>query len=390
MTDPAARTERLVSEFRRRFGGSPQVCVRAPGRVPLMGSHTDYNDGFVVPAAIDRDVRIAASPRADATVRLYSLNFDQSDEFRLSDFAKADAAPWSNYVRGVARILQSEGLALPGLDAALEGNVPLGAGLSSSAAIEVATAVLFQALSDWQLEGPVLARLCQRAENEFVGMNCGIMDQFISLLGKADHVLCLDCRDLSYEVVPFEADDVRLVVADTRKPRELVDSQYNVRRATCERGAATLATKIPGVRALRDVTSAQLAEFADLLAPADLPVCRHVVAENERVLASIDALKQGDLRRFAAFMDAAQDSFATDFDGSCPELDAMVAVARSLPGVWSAMTAGAGWGGCIVCIVEADAVDHFVAEVGKRYTPRTGLTPEVYVCQTAAGAGQLA
>jgi len=183
---------------------------------------------------------------------------------------------------------------------------------------------------------------------------------------------------------------VRLVVADTRKPRELVDSQYNVRRATCERGAAALATKIRGVRALRDVSSAQLTEFADLLAPADLPVCRHVVAENERVLASIDALKQGDLRRFAAFMDAAQDSFATDFDGSCPELDAMVAVARSLPGVWSAMTAGAGWGGCIVCIVEADAVDHFVAEVGKRYTPRTGLTPEVYVCQTAAGAGQLA
>lgn len=389
MMDESARTAHLKEAFRRRFGREPQVCVRAPGRVPLMGSHTDYNEGFVLPAAIDRDVRLALSPRVDRTVRLYSLNFAARDEFSLENLEKSTSAPWSNYVRGVAHILQTEGLPVSGIDAVIEGNVPLGAGLSSSAAIEVAVATAFQVIGGWEVEGPALARYCQRAENEFVGMNCGIMDQFIAVLGKADHVLFLDCRDLSYEHFPFKTDTVRLVVSDTKKPRELVDSQYNIRRATCERGARRLAAHLPGVKALRDVSSKQLREYAHVLAPAELPVCRHVVTENERVLAALDALKREDLPAFGKLMDAAQDSFREEFQGSCPELDALVEIARRQPGVLGSMTAGAGWGGCLVSIVERDSVESFVAEVSARYAERTGLTPEIYVCRTAGGAGVL-
>ena len=377
-----------MAAFRQTFGGEPEGVVRAPGRVNLIGEHTDYNEGFVLPMAIDRAVVIAARRRHDRRVLLRALDFGAASAFDLPAIAPDPAQPWSNYVRGVAFVLQRRELELPGMEAVIAGDVPIGAGLSSSAAIEVATAVAWRALGGFDLDGVTLALLCQQAENEFVGMRCGIMDQFIATLGQAGHALLIDCRDLSHRPVPLPA-GVRIVVCDSRKRRGLVESAYNQRRQECEEAVRRLQAVLPGVRALRDVRPEDLRQHQGLLPPSVLRRARHVVQENARVLASVAALEAGDLSTFGRLLNESHASLRDLYQVSCLELDALVEVAQAQPGCLGSRLTGAGFGGCTVSLVRTAAVADFAAAVARGYTARTGLTPEIYVCQAADGAGEV-
>jgi len=375
----ASLASRVVAAFAREFGGHAAIVVAAPGRVNLIGEHTDYNDGFVLPAAIDRHIVIAARPRADRVVRLHAADMGESARFDLDDIRPDTGRRWSNYERGVAWALQGAGYTLQGMDAVVAGDVPVASGLSSSAAIEVATAFAFQTLGDLALDGVKRALLCQKAENEFVGMRCGIMDQYIISLGRRDHALLIDCRSLEYKLVPVPA-GVSLVICDTQKRRGLVDSEYNTRRNECEAGARAL-----GVPALRDVSVETFEARQEELGPVTRKRCRHVVTENQRVLDAVDALGAGDLERFGALMNASHVSLRDDYEVSCAELDAMVEAAWRQPGVLGARMTGAGFGGCTVNLVRDEAAETFQHGVAREYTDATGLEPRIYVCAAEDG-----
>ncbi len=375
-----ALKERAAAAFRQTFGRAPDIIVAAPGRVNLIGEHTDYNGGYVLPVAIDRQIVIAASPRDDRKVKIGSLDMASEAEFALDSIARATQQTWSNYQRGVALMLQQAGHTLGGVDAVITGDVPIGAGLSSSAAVEVATAYMFQQLYHLNLSRVELALLCQRAENEFVGMRCGIMDQFISSLGKSQHALLIDCRSLDYELVPVPA-GASIVVCDTKVQRGLVDSEYNARRQECEMGARLL-----GVRALRDVTPEMFERRARELPETTRRRCRHVVYENQRVMESVAALRRGDLAAFGQLMYDSHASLRDDYQVSCRSLDIMVEAARQAPGVYGARMTGAGFGGCTVNLVNAAKAEDFRREVAAAYAAATGITPPVYVCLAEDGA----
>ncbi|MBC7249147.1 MAG: galactokinase [Anaerolineae bacterium] len=376
----------MRNRFRQLFGTEAALVVRAPGRVNLIGEHTDYNDGYVLPVAIDRSVLLAASPRPDRRVVVHALDFEQRAEFALDDIARDDEQPWSNYQRGVAWVLQSEGFTLPGLNMALTSDVPIGAGLSSSAAVEVATAYAWQVLGGLELDRVRLALLCQRAENEFVGMNCGIMDQFISALGQRDSALLIDCRSLDYELVPIPA-HTAIIVADTRVRRELVSSEYNARRRECEEGVRLLQRYLPGITALRDVSPVQFVDHQAHLPDGVRQRCRHVICENERVLCAVAALRAGDLRTFGRLMDESHASLRNDYEVSCPELDTLVMAAWRVKGVYGSRMTGAGFGGCTVSLVDEGAVEAFRQQVTAAYQAATGIVPDIYVCRAEAGVG---
>ena len=380
--------DHLRQVFRDEFGGDPQVVARAPGRVNLIGEHTDYNDGFVMPVAIDRDVRIAMRRRPDRTARLVAANFGRRAEFPVDRIRHQPRERWSHYERGVALMLQRAGHQVGGFDAVVEGEVPTGAGLSSSAAVEVATGTALKAIFDLDIDPVQLALLCQKAENEFVGVNSGIMDQFISALGKQGHALLLDCRSLETRYVPLR-DDAQIVVADTGVKRGLVDSEYNQRRAECEAAARLLGQRLPGVVALRDVTLEQFERYAPELPDLVRRRARHVISENERVLASVAALAGGDLETFGRLMDESHASLRDDYQVTIPQLDIMVEAAHAAPGVLGSRMTGAGFGGCTVSLVRADAVDEFRRTVPERYRARTGIDPHIYVCRVVDGASVL-
>ncbi|MFX0062578.1 MAG: galactokinase [Candidatus Hermodarchaeota archaeon] len=371
--------------FQQQFQYTASVAVRAPGRVNLIGEHTDYNDGYVLPVAIDFQIQIAAHPRSDRQVHLYSLNFERATSFSLDNITFDSIDSWSNYIRGVAFFLEKTGYSLSGIDAVIYGDVPIGAGLSSSAALEVATATAFERINNFNLGGREKALLCQKAENEFVGMNCGIMDQFISCLGEADHALLIDCRSLEYKQVPLNLKDAYIVIGDTNKQRGLVDSEYNTRRQECEEAVRIFAQTLPHVRALRDVTPEQFHQLSDQLPPIVRKRAKHVVFENERVLQAESALHKGDLEEFGHQMNASHSSLRHLYQVSCFELDTMVELARNVPGVFGARMTGAGFGGCIVSIVQAENLDRFKREVGKEYRLRTGLEPKFYTCRASGG-----
>ena len=374
---------RAIEAFERVCGTRPSLCVAAPGRVNLIGEHTDYNEGFVLPAAIDRHVLIAATPRDDRMVRLFALDFDEQATFSLDDIAFDEKQIWSNYERGVAWALQQDGYTLRGLDAVITGDVPIGSGLSSSAAVEVAMAYAFQVASDLSLDGVKRALLCQEAENEFVVMRCCIMDQYIISLGKRDHALLIDCRSLEYHLVSIPL-GCSIVVCDTKKRRGLVDSEYNTRRRECETGARAL-----GVGALRDVTPEQFEERESELGEVVRRRCRHVVTENQRVLDAVEALESGGLQRFGALMNASHVSLRDDYQVSCPELDAMVEAAWPQEGVFGARMTGAGFGGCTVNLVATGAVETFPSSVAQEYGAATGIVPDIYVCRAQQGVRAL-
>jgi galactokinase len=375
----------LKQKFAEVYGGAPRV-FRAPGRVNLIGEHTDYNDGFVMPAAIDFSTWAAIAPRADDRLALYSENFAEQVEFALSD-----AQPrrhWSDYPHGVAVMVQRAGHQLRGANVLLRGEVPLGAGLSSSAAIEVATSYALLQIAGIEVDRRELAQLCQRAENEFVGTRCGIMDQFISCHGQANQALLLDCRSLEYKLLPLPA-QVRLVICNTMVKHELASGEYNVRRAECEAGVRHLAQTLPDVRALRDVTMEALVQHGSELPEVILRRCRHVVSENARVLAAATALEDGDLEIFGQLMGESHRSLRDDYEVSCAELDLMVELANKITGVYGARMTGGGFGGSTINLVAAEHVAQFKEAVMTQYEQATGTKPEVYVCTAAEGAEEV-
>jgi galactokinase len=351
----------LEEAFRTRFGRSPEGVAEAPGRVNLIGEHLDYNDGLVLPAAIDRTVLVGFAARSDTEVRVYSLDFDGESRFSPDGpIVRDDAHPWSDYLRGVVSVLREEGFSGSGLDLAVAGNVPVGSGLSSSAALEVAALGAVRAAWELDFDDTQLALLGQRAENEFVGVQCGIMDQFTAALGVADHALLIDCRSLEHEAVPLRLaeQNFALVVADTGLPRRLERSEYNRRREECGEALALLRAAMPA---------------------------RHVVSEMERVVDSVRALRQGDLDAFGGLMNTSHTSLRDDYEVSCPELDRLTELAQGLPGVVGARLTGAGFGGCTVNLVRADALNAFQREVVGRYNEETGLAGKMYVCRAAEG-----
>ena len=379
----------LTGVFRSVFAAEPTAFVRAPGRVNLIGEHTDYNDGFVMPMAIEHDVRIALRPRSDHRVTLVSANFDQQATFGLDDLRHVDrSAKWSDYVRGVAWAMLEKGLPLKGMDAVISGDVPIGAGLSSSAAMEVAAAWAFQVAGGFRIDAVDMALLCQKAENAWVGMRCGIMDQFISVVGQRDHCVLIDCRSLTFEAVPLPRNH-SIVICNSMVQRGLVESAYNERRAQCEEGVRLLQKHLPAIRALRDVSMAQLEAHKDTLPELTYRRCRHVVSENTRVLHSIAALKAGRSAEFGKLMNASHDSLRDDYQVSRAELDTLVEIARVTAGCLGSRLTGAGFGGCTVSLVQTKAVDDFVKHVGEEYALAASLTPDIYVSRAAAGAGVL-
>jgi galactokinase len=376
--------EVVTQAFVRYFGGTPRFVVRAPGRVNLIGGHTDYNDGFVLPMAIDRAVWIALRPREDRQVRVHSLDFDETAAFALDAMEKAHAS-WVEYVKGVGWALREAGYRLQGWDGVLAGDVPRGAGLSSSAALELATARAFTcAAFDAEAEGawdPVrMAKLCQRAENEWVGMRCGIMDQMISAAGKAGHALLIDCRSLQTEAVPVPP-GTAVVVLDTATRRGLVDSAYNERRAQCEAAADFF-----GVEALRDVTPEQFEARSSELDRVIRRRARHVVTENERTLRAAEAMRRGEAGELGRLINASHASLRDDFEVSSEALNAMAACAQGEGGCYGARMTGAGFGGCAVAVVKEDAADVFADAVESCYRARTDVQPNIYLCRAADGA----
>jgi len=374
--------DRVAAAFAQRFDGAPQFVVRAPGRVNLIGEHTDYNDGFVLPMAIDRAVWIALRTRSDRRVFAYSLDMPHHADFSLDSLERGGPG-WHEYLKGIAWALQEAGHVLHGWDGVIAGDVPIGAGLSSSAATEMAVARAFCAVSGLDWSPPAMALLGQRAESRWVGVNCGIMDQMISAAGRAGHALLIDCRTLETEPVPVPPGTAVLVL-DTSTRRGLVDSAYNERRAQCDAAARAL-----GAAALRDVRLEQLAAAADrrLLDEITFRRARHVVTENARTLEAATALRGLDAAELGRLMIASHVSLRDDFQVSSPALNAMVACALGEPGCYGARMTGAGFGGCAVALADAGAAQALAGRVAACYGAITGLAPSVYVCQAADGAG---
>ena len=374
----------VMQAFLQHFGAPPQWLVTAPGRINLIGEHTDYNDGFVLPMAIDRAVCIALRPRPGRQVRLHSLDFGQTLVFSL-DALRNENGGWAEYVKGVAWALGEAGLKLGAWEGVLGGDVPIGAGLSSSAATELAVARAFAVASDLAWDPVAMAKLCQRAENRWVGLNCGIMDQLISAAGEAGHALLIDCRSLAITSVPVPP-QVRFLVLDSAAPRTLAGSAYNVRRAECEAAVSKLQAAYPGISALRDVTPAMLAAGADRLAPNELQRARHIVSENARVLASVQALNEGDMRRLGETMVDSHASLRDDYEVSSRELDTLVDLALATPGVLGGRLTGAGFGGCAIALVLPEAAGVASESIMQRYRAATGLPGSAFVTTASEGA----
>ncbi len=372
----------LQTRFHAKFGYAPTFVARAPGRVNLIGEHTDYNDGFVLPMAIDRDVTFVGATRNDAIVRIDSANFDATTQFSLNDIRRVKDAEWSNYARGVASVVQKGGHTLNGFDAVLWGDVPIASGLSSSAATEMATLMAFDAARPGRLgiNGVDAAKFAQSAERNFVGVNCGIMDQFISSLGKAGHALLIDCRSLSYQLVPLP-DEAAVLVVDTSAPRTLAGSAYNERFAQCQSAAKTF-----GVASLRDVTPAEFerrrGELSDLVARR----VEHVIYESPRTLDAVQAMRAGDLTRLGQLMNQSHESLRDLYEVSSFELDSVVNITRMVNGVFGARMTGAGFGGCAIALVRNDALEAAKQAVLTEYPRRTGRQPKVYACVASDGA----
>ncbi|MGB9407190.1 MAG: galactokinase [Terracidiphilus sp.] len=380
MHDPQAlRTMHLA-----RFQDEPAVFA-APGRVNLIGEHTDYAEGFVMPAAIDFATLAGISPRSDGKIVVYSENYGEERSFEAALLPARGSKQWSDYPLGVVAILAGEGHTIPGFSLSLWGDVPLGSGLSSSAAVEVATALAVLSLISVSYPGPVLARFCQRAENEFVGANCGIMDQFISANGQENHALLLDCRDLSFQLAPIPA-NVALVIANTMVKHSVAGGDYPTRRAESEAACAVINSHRGPVPFLRDATLEDLEKWGHEMAPKSLLRARHVISENLRTVAASRALLKGDMAELGRLMAEAHTSYSKDFEGSCVEADAMVALAQQLPGLIGARLTGGGFGGCTINLVEQSQAKAFAKELGKRYAAKFGIEPQIHICHASGGA----
>jgi galactokinase len=374
----------LVQQFVAWVGKQPTV-FRAPGRVNLIGEHTDYNDGFVMPCAIGLSTHVATSRREDRRLVMRSGQFSGEFEFDLDHLPASGTGAWCDYVVGVAVVLKQNGHDLAGANLLVESEVPIGAGISSSAAIEVACALALMEVNELALPRVEVARLCQHSESAFIGARVGIMDQFVACLGKAGHALLLDCRSLEFELIPIP-DGVRIVVCNTMVKHQHAGGEYNRRREECEEGVRTLSKWYPEIRALRDVSAGQLAEHEKDIPEKIFRRCRHVVEENARVQEGARRLRAGDLTGFGALMRESHRSLRDLYEVSCGELDLMAEAAEGLPGYYGGRMTGGGFGGCTLNLVESSHADAFVEAVARRYQQATGIEPAVYICSAADGA----
>jgi galactokinase len=374
--------------FRTRFGRTPRL-FRAPGRVNLIGEHTDYNDGFVLPFAIDRSTYVAAAPRADRRLVVESLELPGPAELDLDGPRSSRPGQWAAYVEGVARSLEAKGATVGGADLLAASDVPFGAGLSSSAALEMATGLALLALANQPLDRIQLALAGQRAEHEYVGTRCGIMDQYVSALARPGHALLIDCRSLEARPVPLDLSAHTVVIFDSGVKHALAGGEYNARRADCERGVTLLQQAMPGVRALRDVSSADLLRHGATLPEKVMRRCRHVVTENERTLQAVEALERGDLSALGPLMAASHASLRDDYEVSCAELDVLVAEASAAPGVVGSRMTGGGFGGSAVNLVARGEVESMIQRVGAAYRSRFGGTARALVTDAAGGAAEV-
>jgi len=387
--DPIERKAQMTETFRELYDADPDVCVRAPGRVDLMGSHTDYNEGFVMTLPINREMWILARPREDGRVRMASLNMKTEISFDTNAPESGKLDDWGVYVQGVAIELHKAGYALTGCDAVVHGTVPVSSGLSSSAALEAAVATLFEQLGGYEIEPVEKAKLTQKAENEWVGVNCGILDQYSSILGERRKTLVLDCRSLTHHYAAMPR-DLRVVICNTNAPRSLSGSEYGDRRAQCEEGAAYFARRDPAMRFLRDVPLDLFEKHEAALPELAARRSRFIIEENARVEELAEALERNDHEAIGATMAASFVGCRDLFEICVPEMEAMIDAMRTAPGAVGCRQAGAGFGGCMVAVVDKDQVEDFCNYTAAAYEEATGLTPDIYPIRTAPGAGALA
>jgi galactokinase len=369
--------------------GSAARVFRAPGRVNLVGEHTDYSGGFCMPAAIDFETRIAASPRADRILKLHSIEFSETVAVDLDQLPMDRQGHWSGYCIGTAWALREAGIELPAAALTITGNVPQGAGLSSSASLEVATATALLALAERTMPGPEIARVCQRAENDYVGAPVGIMDQFVSANGRAGSALILDTRALTFDLAPIPS-HLRLVIANSMVKHSLADGgAYATRRREVEEGTAALNAYRYDIGLLRDATLEDLIVCEGKMSPEAFKRCRHVITDSQRVIDGLALLKAGDIAAFGELLNDAHRSYRDDFEASCGECDILAAIGQAQPGCYGSRLTGGGFGGCVVSVVEAEASDAFESAIKAEYLARTGIAAAVYVCSTADGASEL-
>ncbi|RTQ48621.1 galactokinase [Hymenobacter gummosus] len=378
----------VATAFQRHFGYAAPLLVRAPGRVNLIGEHTDYNLGYVLPAAIDKEIYFAVGLNGGHEIRLVSHDLNDCCTVAVDQLHRTDTQ-WANYLLGVAAQLQQRGIVLTGFDCVFGGNVPVGAGLSSSAAVECGLAFALDQLLATHIDKMTLAHVAQKAEHEYAGVMCGLMDQFASLFGRDGHVVRLDCRSLDYEYFPFDTQACRIVLCNSGVKHSLADSEYNKRRQECEQGVRILQQHYPEVQSLRDATLAQLqahqAEFDEVVYRR----CRYIVEENTRVLQACEALQRQDLVGFGQFMHASHAGLRDDYQVSCPELDALEEAARGLPGVYGARMMGGGFGGCTINLVAPEQVEAFLEQVSAAFEARFGRRPDTYQTSIVGGVSQV-
>jgi galactokinase len=381
----------LIASFNHHYGKLPALMSRAPGRVNLLGEHVDYNDGPVLPVALDRAVCLAAAPSGDDIVSLIALDFDESVSFKLTELdQKVDLQGqplpgWALYPAGVAWSLQTDGLPVSGMQAVYTSDVPIGAGLSSSAAVEIAFSVTWQALGDWETDRMRLARLCQRADNQYVGIASGLMDQFASAHGQEGHALYFDTRSLMWEAIPLPP-DISIVIADSGIRRALVDSEYNERRAACEKAVELLRQYKTDIQSLRDVSPREFVAYSEFLPEVIRRRAEHVVKEIARVQSAVIALRLNEKASFGALMYSGHASLRDLYQVSTPELDTLVEIARGSPGCYGARLTGAGFGGCTVNLVDESQAMEFIRSLKEGYLRQVGLPAQVYLCRASAGA----
>ena len=378
--------EKLIKQYKTIYKKSTTHIIRAPGRVNLIGEHTDYNDGFVLPIAIDKYTNMLISKNDDRKVRLYDLKYKEKDEFDLDNFEFSHQRNWSNYQRGIAKVLLDAGYKIGGMDVLIFSEVPEGAGLSSSASIEIATLFSFKELFGLEIKPLEMIEFARKAENDFVGVKCGIMDQFASLLSKEDNALFIDCRSLKYKYVPLLIKGYSFLVCNSMIKRKLSESSYNKRRKDCKYALRAFQKILPKIRALRDISIEDFMIYGALLSKKSRKRVEHIVYENKRVKQAVDVLKNGNTKSFGELMYQSHQSLKELYEVSTDELDLLVEIGKNEPEVLGARLTGAGFGGCVIYLVEDSSIEHLKEKILDVYWKKTGLVPQFYEVVPSGGA----